>query len=99
MNLSSRQRKHLRALAHHLDPVVKIGKQGLTPQLIKAIDVALEDHELIKVKFIDHKDEKSEYVPEIVKQTNAEIAGIIGNIVILFRIAKDEEKRNIKLPK
>ena len=97
-NLTSRQRKYLRALAHHLEPVVKIGKQGISTNLLKAIDEALNDHELIKIKFIDFKDEKQELTSKIIEETKCEIAGIIGNIAILFRESNIEEKRNIRLP-
>jgi RNA-binding protein len=56
-----------------MDSIVKIGKQGITDQLIKAIGTALEDHELIKVKFVDHKDEKNSMVPQIAEKCSAEI--------------------------
>ncbi|HPW50973.1 MAG TPA: ribosome assembly RNA-binding protein YhbY [Spirochaetota bacterium] len=95
--LTSRQRKELRSLAHHMDSIVKIGKQGVTDQLIKAIGTALEDHELIKVKFVDHKDEKSAMVPQIAEKCSAEIVGTIGNIIILYKENSDPEKRKIKV--
>ena len=50
MQLSNKQKKHLKALAHHLDPVVLLGANGLTEGVVAEIDLALEHHELIKVK-------------------------------------------------
>lgn len=96
-NLTSRQRKELRALAHHLDSIIKIGKQGVTESLLKAVNTALDDHELIKIKFIDHKDEKKELVPQVSEKCGAETVGVVGNIAIIYRENKDPEKRKIKI--
>jgi RNA-binding protein len=79
------ERKKFKSKAHHLKPVIKIGKLGLTEALIKAADKALLDHELIKVKFIDFKEEKRELADEIAKKTKSEIIDIIGNMLILYR--------------
>jgi RNA-binding protein len=84
-------RKKLKAQAHHLKPVVMIGQKGLTDSLIKTIDKALVDHELIKIKFIDYKDEKKELTNEIGEKTNAAIIGLIGNILILYKENPDKE--------
>jgi len=96
--LSSRQRKHLKALAHHLDPLVQVGTKGVTDNLLAAIDEELERHELIKIKFDDFKDEKKELTKIISGKTSSEIIGSIGNVVILFRYQADREKRKVELP-
>lgn len=83
--LNSGQRRKLKALAHHLEPVVMVGQKGFTENLSKAVDKALSDHELIKIKFVDFKDEKRKLTDEIVASTNSGFVGIIGNIAILFR--------------
>ena len=95
--LSSGQRKKLRSMAHHLAPVGYVGKNGLTEAVIAAVDEALEDHELLKVKFNDHKDEKREISAELAARTRSHVVGIIGNIAILFRYQHDPEKRKIDL--
>ena len=56
--LTSLQRKHLRGLAQALDAVVLVGKQGVTENLVRAVDAALEAHELVKIRFNEFKDEK-----------------------------------------
>jgi RNA-binding protein len=84
-------RKKLKAQAHHLKPVVMIGQKGLTDSLIKSIDKALFDHELIKIKFIDFKDEKKELADEIAEKTASIIIGLIGNILILYKENPDKE--------
>lgn len=83
--LSTDQIKKLKSLAHHLKPVVLLGKKGITGSLINAVDMALKDHELIKVKFVDLKEEKRELIPEITVATGAFPVSIIGNVLILYR--------------
>lgn len=83
--LNGRQRRKLKSLAHHLKPVVQIGQKGLTDSLIKAVDKALSDHELIKVKFVDFKEEKHDLAEEVVSGTGSALVGMIGNIAILYR--------------
>lgn len=85
------ERKELKSQAHHLKPVIMIGKLGMTEALIKATDKALLDHELIKVKFQDFKDEKKQLADELAKKTNAAVIDIIGNILILYRENQEEE--------
>lgn len=96
--LTSSQQKHLRALAHHLQPVVLIGQKGITPGLLEEVKRALEDHELIKVRFTDHKEQRRELSAEIAGACEAEVAGIIGNHLILYRPQPDADKRRIDLP-
>lgn len=97
--LKGSQRKYLRAQAHHLKPLVIIGAKGVTEQLIGSVDLALKDHELIKVKFGEFKEAKKEISEDIAKATKSEIIGIIGNIAILYRQNPAPEKRKITIPK
>ena len=94
------QKKYLRGLAHNLKPVVLIGQKGLTDDLTKSTDQALEKHELIKIKFNEfkEKDQKAEITEELCQSTKAEVAGTIGHIVILYREQTAPEKKKIVLP-
>jgi RNA-binding protein len=96
--LKGSQKKYLRAQAHHLKPLVIVGTKGVTGQLIGSVDLALKDHELIKVKFGEFKESKKEISEEIVQATKSELIGLIGNIAILYRRQPDPEKRKIKIP-
>jgi len=96
--LAGRQRRHLRALAHRLKPVVWSGKHGVTPELLGTVDRALGAHELIKVKFVEHKERRRELASAIASGTGAAVAGVIGNVAILYREQPDPEKRTIRLP-
>lgn len=98
--LTSSQAKYLRGLAHSLKPVVLIGQKGITPHLLESIHVALDTHELIKVKFIDFKDRqlKAACAAEIEQKTGSSLAGMIGHTAIFYRRPPDPEKRKITLP-
>jgi RNA-binding protein len=96
--LKGSQRKYLRSQAHHLKPLVMIGRNGVTDQLIGSVDLALKDHELIKAKFLDFKEAKKEISAEIAATTKSELVGLIGNIAIFYRQHPQSEKRKIKIP-
>jgi RNA-binding protein len=95
--LKGSQRKSLRAQAHHLKPLVMIGAKGVTDQIVGSVDIALNDHELIKVKFGEFKETKKEISEEIAKVTHSHLVGLIGNIAIFYRRHPDPEKRKIKI--
>ena len=95
--LTSKQRKFLKSKAHHLKPVVIIGKIEINESTIKAIDESLKAHELIKIKFNQHKDLKVQIISTINKRTNSESIGLIGNIAIIFRQNIDLEKQIYKI--
>ncbi len=96
--ITSADRKYLRGLAHPLKPVVQIGGAGVTGGVIGAVKAALEEHELIKLRFLEYKDQKKELTREIAEKSGSEIAGIIGHVAILYRAAREAEKREIVLP-
>ncbi len=96
--LSSKQRRHLRSLAHSLKPIVQIGKGGIDDGLVGAIDQALLDHELIKVKVGENAGmEREEAAAQIATRTKSHVAQVLGNIVLLYRAHPDEP--TIVLPK
>ena len=97
-NLSSSQRIYLRSQAHHIEPVVLIGKHGITDGTIESIDRVLEARELIKIKFREFKDEKLSLSEKITELTNSQIVGVIGHTVIIFRQNPDSDKRQINIP-
>ena len=97
-NLSSSQRSYLRSQAHHLEPVVLIGKHGITDGTIESINRVLEARELIKIKFREFKDEKLSLSEKIAELTNSQVVGIIGHTVIIFRQNPDSDKRQIHIP-
>jgi RNA-binding protein len=95
------QKQFLKGLAHAKKPVIFVGKNGLTPDVVKALGKSLDDHELIKVKFIDfkEKDRKLELCALMEQQTGAVRLGMTGHVAIFYREQPDPEKRKVLVPK
>ncbi len=98
VELTGTQRKYLRGLAHDLRPVVQIGKNGLNQGVFLEMERALEGHELVKVKFVDCKDQKKDLCPTLAERSRSGWVGLIGNVAIFYRPQEDEAKRRIHPP-
>jgi RNA-binding protein len=83
--LTSKRRKQLRAVAQNLKPLIQIGKNGVNGAAIRNIDRALKDHELVKIKFISHREEKKELANTILQRTGATLIDIRGNTLTIYR--------------
>jgi len=80
----------LKAKAHHLNPVVMLGAKGLTPAVIEETNVALQAHELIKVKINGaEKAERQEMAATLCDAVHADLIQLIGNIAIMWRKNED----------
>ena len=79
------EKKKLKALAHPLNPVVMIGQAGLTPAVIKEINIALDVHELIKIKIRAERDDRNIIKTQIGDETNAELIQSIGQVAVFYR--------------
>jgi RNA-binding protein len=97
--LKGSQRKYLRGTAHSYKPMVQIGKEGLSENVLDAIATALEAHELIKVKIAAERDQREQFVPIIEERLDCECVGTVGRMAILYREHPDPEKRKISIPK
>jgi putative YhbY family RNA-binding protein len=85
-NLTSAERRVLRARAHHLHPVIMIGEAGLTPAVLKEIDIALKSHELIKIRVLgDDRERRKGLAGEICAALDAGPVQQIGKILVIFR--------------
>jgi RNA-binding protein len=96
--LDGADRTYLRGLGHHLQPVVHIGKAGLTPEVLGALEEALAHHELIKVRFLEHKEEKRALSQHIAQTLHSAFVGIVGHVSLFYRQHPEPEKRHIQLP-
>lgn len=94
--LTAAERKSLRKQAHHLKPTVFVGKEGLTATVQDAVAESIDAHELIKVRFVDHKDEKKDLAAQLAQRSGSDLVGIIGHLAILYREHPDEDKRKVK---
>jgi RNA-binding protein len=93
MTLTEKQKKHLRRLAHALNPIVMLGNAGLTPGVVKELDRALTDHELVKVSArVGERSVRDAALDDLAKQTSSELVQRIGNVGVFYR-------RSAELPK
>jgi len=84
--LSKKQIKFLKAQAHALNPVVRVGQHGLSEALYRELDIALDHHELVKVKVAaDDRDARSAMLQDMSRKTKSQIVQSIGSMVVLFR--------------
>lgn len=95
--LTGKQKRFLRATAHHLTPIFQVGKGGVNENMIKQIAEALEARELLKVSILQNCDvDKDTVANEIVKGTRAELVQLIGHTIVLYKESKENKK--LELP-
>lgn len=88
--LTTRERSHLKARAHALEPRAHVGGAGVTDPLVAEVDRALTAHELIKVKIAsDDRDERVAMGDEIAARTDAAVVHRVGKVIVLWR-AREE---------
>ena len=98
--MTSKQRAYLKGLAMNMSPVFQIGKSSVTPELVQALDDVLEARELIKVTVLNNcMDDPRELAETVAGRTRSEVVQVIGTKIVLYRPAKNEEKRKILLPR
>ena len=94
-SLSGAERRHLRGLAHPLKPIVFVGEGGISAAVLKALDEALTSHELVKVR-LRQPANKKEAAAELARKSAAELCGVVGHTIVLYRPHPDEPR--IELP-
>ena len=94
--LGNPQIRKLKALGQRLDPMLKMGKAGLSDGFVKSVDEALTLHELIKVKFDDLKEQKKELSLQLATRTTSHLVMRVGHVVVLYRQNPDPAMQKIK---
>ena len=98
MVITAAQKRFLRSKAHHLKPVVTVGQHGLSENVMNEVNLALDAHELIKVKLsVGDREEKKSILGEIISNSKAELIQSIGHVAVLFR--RNHKTPKIKLPR
>ncbi|MBR8701191.1 RNA-binding protein YhbY [Fusobacterium sp. DD29] len=98
MELTSKRRAYLRKKAHDLDPLVRIGKDGITDNLIQSILDAIDSRELIKVKILQNcEEEKQKIMDELSQRREFQVVGMIGKTIILFKENKEKPVVSLEL--
>jgi RNA-binding protein len=95
--MNARQKRYLRGMTHHLNPVVMIAEKGLTENVLSELEIALDHHELIKVKLRAERETRAAMIHEIEERFQAELVHKIGQVACFYR--RNPEKPVIELPK
>ena len=98
MELTSKQRSHLRGMASTINPIFQIGKGSLTPEVTEAISEAFNKRELIKIAVLKNCfDDPNEIAATVAERTKSQVVQVIGKKIVLYKESKDHKK--IELPK
>jgi RNA-binding protein len=97
MKLSNSQIRHLRGLCHSLDPVVMVADKGLSDNVRAEVELALDSHELIKIKLRSEREQRKAWTEDLVDSTGATLVQQIGQVICLYR--RHPENPRIALPR
>lgn len=98
--ITTKQRAYLRSIAAQLDPIMQVGKNGITENLVKTLSDSLEAHELIKLTVLETcPTTPRETSDALCEALNCEAVQTIGRKISLYRQASEKEKRKIVLPR
>ena len=89
--LTNAQKRDLKARAQRLEPIVKLGHGGMSEAFLQGMNEALALHELVKMKFSDHKEEKKILAPQIAERTGSSLVAQVGNVAVFFRPKAEPE--------
>jgi RNA-binding protein len=93
MPLTGKQRRALRALGHHLKALLQVGHAGLSPGLLSALEQALHDHELVKVRILETSPlPRAEAAAALAAASDAEVAQVLGRTVLLYKARAEDPK-------
>lgn len=96
--MTSKQRAYLKGLAMTMEPIINVGKSGVTPELVASVDEAIEKRELIKIGVLKNcMDEPKTIAETVAARTRAQVVQVIGKKIVLYRQKKENPK--IELPK
>ena len=97
--MTSKQRSYLKSISSTMDPIFQVGKSSVTPEIVEAINEALEKRELIKISVLKNcADDPRDIGEMIAERTHSQIVQVIGKKIILYKPQKNKEKRKIILP-
>lgn len=96
--LTGKQKRYLRSMAHHLQPIFQVGKGGANDHLVRHVSEALEVRELIKISVLNNcMDDPKEIAVEVADAAGAELVQVIGKTIVLYKESTDHKK--IELPR
>jgi RNA-binding protein len=83
--LTNAKKRQLKARAQKIEPVLKVGRGGVTPAFLASLEEALKTHELVKIRFTDFKEEKKTLAPLIAERSGSELIMRVGNVAVYYR--------------
>ncbi|KAB2653451.1 MAG: YhbY family RNA-binding protein [Verrucomicrobia bacterium] len=95
MSLTTRQISHLRSLGQKLEPILVVGKNGLSEAFLKSVAEILQHNELIKIRLGELKEQRKTIAPELAAKTGCELVTLVGHVVVLYRQNPDPTKQKI----
>ncbi len=96
--ITSKQRAKLRGMANDMQPIMQVGKGGISENLIKTVIDALEAHELIKMKVLDNSAESARTAAdELSAATGSDVVSVVGAKFVLYKMSSKEKNRKIIL--
>ncbi|MDF2722972.1 MAG: RNA-binding protein [Paenibacillus sp.] len=91
--LTGKQKRYLRSMAHHLDPIFQVGKGGVNDHLIKHIEEAIETRELMKISVLNNcMEDSDEIAHELALKSGSELVQRIGRTIVLYKESKDHKQ-------
>ena len=91
--MTSKERAYLKGLAMNMDPIINIGKGSVTPELVAAVDEAIEKRELIKLGVLKNCMDDPKVIAEMIAgRTNSQVVQVIGKKIVLYRANKKNPK-------
>lgn len=97
LELNNAQIRKLKALAQRLEPMLKVGRNGLSEGFVASVEEALVTHELVKIRFDEFKERKKELSDQLAASTGSVAVMRVGHVVVLFRQNPEPEKRRIQV--
>lgn len=95
--LTGKQKRFLRAKAHHIQPTFQVGKSGVTDNMVEQLNDLLEKRELIKISVLQNcLEDKADIASQLVDQLQAQLVQVIGNTIVLYK--ESVEHKTIQLP-
>ncbi len=91
MHMNSKKRAYLRKIANGLEPIVRIGKEGLTDNVVKSLADALKARELVKVRLLSNSEEElTDTARELADRTESELIHVMGSTIVYFKENKEK---------
>lgn len=95
--LTNAQIRKFKAAAQLMEPMLKVGKAGLSDGFIRTVSEMLDKHELVKIKFAEFKEQKKELAPSLAEKTGSHLVMRVGNVMVLHRPKVKEEDGGLKV--